>query len=148
MHCFGFFFLLFTVLFQFCVKCIYSPKPYFHRCVSWHRQCVLISVLKSLPSGTGGQSDRLTDWLQWCVVCYLTVCSTGCVCVQGMLEPTKEPVKPISAAEMIASIAQMPAVAPEMSSTTADPGQVEPTAHSPQPRGLTTQSWQDTIIMG
>lgn len=54
-----------------------------------------------------------------------------------MLEPTKEPVKPISAAEMIASIAQMPAVAPEMSSTTADPGQVEPTAQGPHDSALT-----------
>ncbi|XP_015218691.2 aftiphilin isoform X1 [Lepisosteus oculatus] len=33
----------------------------------------------------------------------------------GMLEPTKEPVKPISAAEKIASIAQAPPVSPEMS---------------------------------
>ncbi|KAG5279092.1 hypothetical protein AALO_G00105990 [Alosa alosa] len=41
----------------------------------------------------------------------------------GMLEPTKEPVKPVSAAEMIASIAQMPAVATEISTTTTDPGQ-------------------------
>ncbi|XP_062404909.1 aftiphilin a isoform X2 [Sardina pilchardus] len=41
----------------------------------------------------------------------------------GMLEPTKEPVKPVSAAEMIASIAQMPAVATEISTTTADTGQ-------------------------
>ncbi|KAM7008804.1 aftiphilin a isoform 2-T2 [Tautogolabrus adspersus] len=31
----------------------------------------------------------------------------------GMLEPTKEPVKPVSAAEMIASIAQAPPAAPE-----------------------------------
>ncbi|KAL2086984.1 hypothetical protein ACEWY4_018043 [Coilia grayii] len=41
----------------------------------------------------------------------------------GMLEPTKEPVKPISAAEMIASIAQMPAVATDISSTSTDTGQ-------------------------
>ncbi|XP_069023869.1 aftiphilin a isoform X2 [Embiotoca jacksoni] len=34
----------------------------------------------------------------------------------GMLEPTKEPVKPVSAAEMITSIAQAPPVAPETSS--------------------------------
>ncbi|KAM8841769.1 aftiphilin a [Synchiropus picturatus] len=34
----------------------------------------------------------------------------------GMLEPTKEPVKPVSAAEMIASIAQTPPAAPEKSS--------------------------------
>ncbi|XP_029912719.1 aftiphilin a isoform X2 [Myripristis murdjan] len=33
----------------------------------------------------------------------------------GMLEPTKEPVKPVSAAEMIASIAQAPAAGPEKS---------------------------------
>ncbi|XP_044045398.1 aftiphilin a isoform X2 [Siniperca chuatsi] len=38
----------------------------------------------------------------------------------GMLEPTKEPVKPVSAAEMIASIAQAPAVAPEKSSCPPD----------------------------
>ncbi|KAM7419902.1 hypothetical protein PAMA_016818 [Pampus argenteus] len=38
----------------------------------------------------------------------------------GMLEPTKEPVKPVSAAEMIASIAQTPAVAPEKSSCPSD----------------------------
>ncbi|XP_031419681.1 aftiphilin a isoform X3 [Clupea harengus] len=41
----------------------------------------------------------------------------------GMLEPTKEPVKPVSAAEMIASIAQTPAVATEITSTTTDTGQ-------------------------
>ncbi|XP_045902902.1 aftiphilin a isoform X2 [Micropterus dolomieu] len=38
----------------------------------------------------------------------------------GMLEPTKEPVKPVSAAEMIASIAQTPPVAPEKSSCPSD----------------------------
>ncbi|XP_026215120.1 aftiphilin a isoform X2 [Anabas testudineus] len=38
----------------------------------------------------------------------------------GMLEPTKEPVKPVSAAEMIASIAQVPPVASENSSCPAD----------------------------
>ncbi|XP_049899671.1 aftiphilin a isoform X2 [Epinephelus moara] len=38
----------------------------------------------------------------------------------GMLEPTKEPVKPVSAAEMIASIAQAPPVAPEKSSCPSD----------------------------
>ncbi|KAM9857189.1 aftiphilin a isoform 2-T3 [Aulostomus maculatus] len=38
----------------------------------------------------------------------------------GMLEPTKEPVKPVSAAEMIASIAQAPPVAPESSSCPSD----------------------------
>ncbi|XP_071385448.1 aftiphilin a isoform X2 [Centroberyx affinis] len=38
----------------------------------------------------------------------------------GMLEPTKEPVKPISAAEMIASIAQAPAAGPEKSSCPPD----------------------------
>ncbi|XP_076845422.1 aftiphilin a isoform X2 [Brachyhypopomus gauderio] len=35
----------------------------------------------------------------------------------GMLEPTKEPVKPVSAAEMIASIAQSPTIAMEMATT-------------------------------
>ncbi|XP_034543676.1 aftiphilin a isoform X2 [Notolabrus celidotus] len=35
----------------------------------------------------------------------------------GMLEPTKEPVKPVSAAEMIASIAQAPPAAPEKPSS-------------------------------
>ncbi|CAI5678826.1 unnamed protein product [Oreochromis niloticus] len=38
----------------------------------------------------------------------------------GMLEPTKEPVKPVSAAEMIASIAQAPPLVPEKSSCPAD----------------------------
>ncbi|MGH0171904.1 UNVERIFIED_CONTAM: hypothetical protein FKN15_064965 [Acipenser sinensis] len=38
----------------------------------------------------------------------------------GMLEPTKEPVKPVSAAEKIASIAQTPPVSPEMSTCTQD----------------------------
>ncbi|XP_058236609.1 aftiphilin a isoform X2 [Hemibagrus wyckioides] len=41
----------------------------------------------------------------------------------GMLEPTKEPVKPVSAAEMIASIAQSPSVASEMSSCSTDAAQ-------------------------
>ncbi|XP_034391378.1 aftiphilin a isoform X2 [Cyclopterus lumpus] len=41
----------------------------------------------------------------------------------GMLEPTKEPVKPVSAAEMIASIAQAPPAAPETSSCPSDPVQ-------------------------
>ncbi|KAF4075426.1 hypothetical protein AMELA_G00234430 [Ameiurus melas] len=41
----------------------------------------------------------------------------------GMLEPTKEPVKPVSAAEMIASIAQTPSVAMEMSTCPADAAQ-------------------------
>ncbi|XP_041641605.1 aftiphilin a isoform X3 [Cheilinus undulatus] len=44
----------------------------------------------------------------------------------GMLEPTKEPVKPISAAEMIASIAQAPPAAPEKPSCTPDTVQVGP----------------------
>uniref|UniRef100_H3CAL7 Aftiphilin clathrin-binding box domain-containing protein n=1 Tax=Tetraodon nigroviridis TaxID=99883 RepID=H3CAL7_TETNG len=39
----------------------------------------------------------------------------------GMLEPTKEPVKPMSAAEMIASIAQTPPVAAEDSDSEALP---------------------------
>ncbi|XP_072240110.1 aftiphilin a isoform X2 [Leuresthes tenuis] len=38
----------------------------------------------------------------------------------GMLEPTKEPVKPVSAAEMITSIAQVPPAAPEKSSCSSD----------------------------
>ncbi|XP_069385667.1 aftiphilin a isoform X2 [Paralichthys olivaceus] len=38
----------------------------------------------------------------------------------GMLEPTKEPVKPVSAAEMIASIAQTSPVPPEKSSCPSD----------------------------
>ncbi|XP_056136808.1 aftiphilin a isoform X2 [Lampris incognitus] len=41
----------------------------------------------------------------------------------GMLEPTKEPVKPISAAEMIASIAQAPPVDPEKSTCVPDTAQ-------------------------
>ncbi|KAM4611505.1 aftiphilin a isoform 2-T2 [Polymixia lowei] len=41
----------------------------------------------------------------------------------GMLEPTKEPVKPISAAEMIASIAQAPPVVPEKSTCPSDTAQ-------------------------
>uniref|UniRef100_A0A3Q1FH94 Aftiphilin a n=1 Tax=Acanthochromis polyacanthus TaxID=80966 RepID=A0A3Q1FH94_9TELE len=43
----------------------------------------------------------------------------------GMLEPTKEPVKPVSAAEMIASIGQTPAAAPEKSSGSSDSVQQE-----------------------
>ncbi|XP_047434343.1 aftiphilin a isoform X2 [Mugil cephalus] len=38
----------------------------------------------------------------------------------GMLEPTKEPVKPVSAAEMIASIGQAPPLVPEKSSCPPD----------------------------
>ncbi|XP_074006246.1 aftiphilin isoform X5 [Numenius arquata] len=38
----------------------------------------------------------------------------------GMLEPTKEPLKPISAAEKIASIGQTPPVSPEMNTCTTD----------------------------
>ncbi|XP_036413222.1 aftiphilin a isoform X1 [Colossoma macropomum] len=38
----------------------------------------------------------------------------------GMLEPTKEPVKPVSAAEMIASIAQSPSISTEMSTCPPD----------------------------
>ncbi|KGL76052.1 Aftiphilin [Tinamus guttatus] len=38
----------------------------------------------------------------------------------GMLEPTKEPLKPLSAAEKIASIGQTPPVSPEMSTCTPD----------------------------
>ncbi|KAM3623781.1 uncharacterized protein V6R79_015462 [Siganus canaliculatus] len=43
----------------------------------------------------------------------------------GMLEPTKEPVKPISAAEMIASIAQAPSAASETSPCSSDTVQQE-----------------------
>ncbi|XP_016139703.1 aftiphilin-like isoform X2 [Sinocyclocheilus grahami] len=42
----------------------------------------------------------------------------------GMLEPTKEPVKPVSAAEMIASIAQSPSVATELNTCPPDTAQV------------------------
>ncbi|XP_055665456.1 aftiphilin isoform X1 [Falco peregrinus] len=38
----------------------------------------------------------------------------------GMLEPTKEPLKPISAAEKIASIGQTPPVSPEMNTCTSE----------------------------
>ncbi|XP_051560061.1 aftiphilin a isoform X2 [Myxocyprinus asiaticus] len=38
----------------------------------------------------------------------------------GMLEPTKEPVKPVSAAEMIASIAQSPSIATELNTCPPD----------------------------
>ncbi|XP_067148889.1 aftiphilin isoform X3 [Apteryx mantelli] len=38
----------------------------------------------------------------------------------GMLEPTKEPLKPLSAAEKIASIGQTPPVSPEMNTCTPD----------------------------
>ncbi|XP_043839570.1 aftiphilin isoform X2 [Dromiciops gliroides] len=38
----------------------------------------------------------------------------------GMLEPTKEPLKPLSAAEKIASIGQTPLISPEMSACTSD----------------------------
>ncbi|XP_057187949.1 aftiphilin a isoform X2 [Triplophysa rosa] len=41
----------------------------------------------------------------------------------GMLEPTKEPVKPVSAAEMIASIAQSPSVTAELNTCPADTNQ-------------------------
>nr|XP_055060172.1 aftiphilin a isoform X2 [Misgurnus anguillicaudatus] len=41
----------------------------------------------------------------------------------GMLEPTKEPVKPVSAAEMIASIAQSPSVASELNTCPPDTNQ-------------------------
>ncbi|XP_060716473.1 aftiphilin a isoform X4 [Tachysurus vachellii] len=43
----------------------------------------------------------------------------------GMLEPTKEPVKPVSAAEMIASIAQSPSVSTEMSTCPTDAAQFD-----------------------
>ncbi|XP_065747024.1 aftiphilin isoform X9 [Phocoena phocoena] len=39
---------------------------------------------------------------------------------QGMLEPTKEPLKPLSAAEKIASIGQTTTVSPEMNTCTSD----------------------------
>ncbi|XP_001374789.1 aftiphilin isoform X2 [Monodelphis domestica] len=38
----------------------------------------------------------------------------------GMLEPTKEPLKPLSAAEKIASIGQAPLISPEMNACTSD----------------------------
>ncbi|XP_008580506.1 PREDICTED: aftiphilin isoform X2 [Galeopterus variegatus] len=38
----------------------------------------------------------------------------------GMLEPTKEPLKPLSAAEKIASIGQTPTMSPEMNTCTSD----------------------------
>lgn len=41
----------------------------------------------------------------------------------GMLEPTKEPLKPLSAAEKIASIGQTTIMTPEMSTCTSDPFQ-------------------------
>ncbi|KAG1955901.1 aftiphilin a isoform X3 [Pimephales promelas] len=41
----------------------------------------------------------------------------------GMLEPTKEPVKPVSAAEMIASIAQSPSVVSELNTCPPDAAQ-------------------------
>nr|XP_023419859.1 aftiphilin [Cavia porcellus] len=44
---------------------------------------------------------------------------SGCF-LQGMLEPTKEPLKPLSAAEKIASIGQTTTVTPEMSTCTSD----------------------------
>lgn len=43
---------------------------------------------------------------------------------QGMLEPTKEPLKPLSAAEKIASIGQTTTMAPEMNTCTSDQFQV------------------------
>lgn len=48
-----------------------------------------------------------------------------CVHLQGMLEPTKEPMKPISAAEKIASIGQTSAVSPEINICTSDQLQVK-----------------------
>lgn len=57
-------------------------------------------------------------------------------CSQGMLEPTKEPVKPVSAAEMIASIAQAPPAAAENASCPSDTVQVRlPVCGSPLPSG-------------
>lgn len=63
---------------------------------------------------------------QWSIATNLQVANSefSSVCLQGMLEPTKEPVKPVSAAEMIASIAQVPPVASENSSCPADTVQV------------------------
>lgn len=58
-----------------------------------------------------------------------------------MLEPTKEPVKPVSAAEMIASIGQVPPVAPEKSSCPSDSAQVgfqDPTSLSRLTRSIIT----------
>lgn len=48
-----------------------------------------------------------------------------CLFIQGMLEPTKEPLKPISAAEKIASIGQTPPVSPEMNTCASDQFQVK-----------------------
>lgn len=62
--------------------------------------------------------------LLWTTAGLKALCSS--VCLQGMLEPTKEPVKPVSAAEMIASIAQAPLVASEKSSCSTDTVQVRP----------------------
>ncbi|KAI2523635.1 aftiphilin, partial [Homo sapiens] len=44
--------------------------------------------------------------------------------VQGMLEPTKEPLKPLSAAEKIASIGQTATMSPDMNTCTSDQFQV------------------------
>lgn len=52
-----------------------------------------------------------------------------------MLEPTKEPVKPVSAAEMIASIAQTPPAAPEQSPCPSDTVQVGQPAGGDQGKG-------------
>ncbi|XP_036291410.1 aftiphilin isoform X5 [Pipistrellus kuhlii] len=45
--------------------------------------------------------------------------AAGLIC-QGMLEPTKEPLKPLSAAEKIASIGQTTSMSPEMNTCTSD----------------------------
>jgi len=55
---------------------------------------------------------------------FMVMLNCAADCLQGMLEPTKEPVKPVSAAEMIASIAQAPPAAPEKSSCSSDSVQV------------------------
>lgn len=65
------------------------------------------------------------------------VCNGG-LFFQGMLEPTKEPVKPVSAAEMIASIAQAPPAAPEKSSCPSDTVQVGPLTHDTPDQGSTS----------
>lgn len=67
--------------------------------------------------------------------CWQPVGLTLCSPPQGMLEPTKEPVKPVSAAEMIASIAQMPPAAPEQSPCPSDTVQVGQPAGGDQGKG-------------
>lgn len=79
---------------------------------SWATIFVLL-----LPYPTGIQSELFLAYALSRIYCLF----------QGMLEPTKEPVKPISAAEKIASIGQTPTAsvsASEMSTSTCDETQV------------------------